>query len=155
MSVTQTTLRPAPAASRVPMSQVSISVVILIAFGGIVAGIAIGVATHNFYFCLVMAGLPLVAIFLFGIFVPTDEPTRPAQGSASPALPIVALVLSCVGTSVVGIALGHASRHLIKQRGGEGEAIALAALIVGYSLLAVEIAFGLWLLTFLISLPAT
>jgi glycerol-3-phosphate acyltransferase PlsY len=53
---------------------------------------------------------------------------------------------------VVGIALGHASRHLIRQRGGEGEAIALAALIVGYSMLALEIAVTFWLITFLISL---
>jgi hypothetical protein len=52
----------------------------------------------------------------------------------------------------LGIALGHASRHLIASRGGEGEKIALAALIVSYSILAVEVIAVLWLVTYLRSL---
>jgi hypothetical protein len=51
--------------------------------------------------------------------------------------------------SILGIALGHASRHLIATRGGEGEKIALAALIVGYSSFAIEVIIAFWFLTFL------
>jgi len=140
--------RSSPSASRVPMSEVSPAIVALIAIGAAIVGTSVGFAAGNAGFSYLMIGLSIVAVFLFCIFVPQERPTRPARGSTNAVLPVVALVLSCVSTSLAGIALGHASRHLIKTRGGDGERIALAALIVGYSVLAVEVAVALWLFTF-------
>ena len=138
----------APISGRIPMSHVSFSVVVPIGLGALILGAGVGLWTGNLYFSYLMVGLPLVVIFTYGIFAKSDAPTQPTGGLSGPALPIVALVMSCVSTSLVGIALGHASRHLIKTRGGEGEKIALAALIVGYSVLAIEVAAVLWLIPF-------
>jgi hypothetical protein len=137
--------------SRIPMSQVNVPVFVAVAFGVMALGFLVGGVTGNGLFILEMAGLPLVGIFLFAAFMSSTDPTYPAGGAGSAALPVVALILACLG-SVLGIALGHASRHLIASRGGEGEKIALAALIVGYSSFAIEVIVGFWFLTFLHSL---
>jgi hypothetical protein len=141
-----------PSIKRVEMSTVSMPVFVLVAFGTMVLGVTVGVLTGNQLFIYEMVGFPLAAIFFFASFASSAEPTRPAVDTESVVLPLVALVVACVGIPVLGIALGHASRHLIASRGGEGEKIALAALIVSYSFLAAEVLAGLWILTALRSL---
>jgi hypothetical protein len=137
---------------RVEMSTLSMPVFVVIAFGTLILGVTIGAITGNGLFIYEMVGLPLAAIFFFASFASSARATRPAGGTASAALPVASLIVACVGTPVLGIALGHASRHLIASHGGEGEKIALAALIVSYSILAMEVIAVLWIVTTLRSL---
>ncbi|BDZ44986.1 DUF4190 domain-containing protein [Naasia aerilata] len=54
-------------------------------------------------------------------------------------LSIVAFVLSVVGISVVAIILGHIGLGQTKTRGERGRGFAIAALIIGYVTLVLEI----------------
>jgi len=142
-----------PVGVRIPMSKLSLSFFVLFMLGAIVVGGAIGFATNNVYFAFLMFGLSLSVFFVFAIFDgPPESSTRPSGGPHGVVLPILALVASCVGASVLAIALGHASRYLIKTRGGEGEKIALAGLIIGYSSLFIQGAIALWFITNLFQL---
>jgi hypothetical protein len=134
---------------RAEMSTLSMPVFVIIAFGTMIVGVAIGALTGNGLFIYEMVGLPVAAIFAFAAFATSGPRTRPDVGTTSVALPLVALVVACVGSPALGIALGHASRYLIASRGGEGEKIALAALIVSYSILAVIVIAVLWIATIL------
>lgn len=49
-------------------------------------------------------------------------------------------LVTCAGTSILGVIFGHLAKSQIKQSGEEGEGMALAGLIVGYIGLAI---FGL------------
>jgi hypothetical protein len=154
LTITETAARPkSPGAGRIELTRLSISTFALIAMGALVVGVVVGGVTGNSSFLFLMSGLPIVAIFGYAIAEREIPPTRPTRGDTSSVLPIVALVLACAGTTIVAIALAHASRHLISARGGDGEKIALAALIVGYATLAVQVSAGLWVLTFLAQLP--
>jgi hypothetical protein len=130
------------------MTQVAASTLALITLGMTFVGVAVGLLTSNMPFVFLMVALPTAAFFVFGIFIPSESPTMPARGRSSVVLPVIALVVSCLGISVIGIALGHVSRYLIRASGGDGEMIGLAALVVGYSTLAVEASVVLWLVTF-------
>jgi hypothetical protein len=54
-------------------------------------------------------------------------------------LSIVAFVLSVLGISVVAIILGHIGLSQVNKRGERGRGFAIAALIIGYVTLAIEI----------------
>lgn len=139
------------AGSQVPMTRMNFSIIATIMLATLVTGVAVGFATSNLYFSFVMFGFPLVAFFAVGVFDDRiGSTTRPAGGPKGAGLPLAALVVSCVGLSVVGIALAHVSRHLIRRRGGEGEGMSFVALIVGYSVFTVQCAVALWVATFLL-----
>jgi hypothetical protein len=141
-------VKPEMTGARVPMSQIDLSVVAAITLGAMVVGPVVGFATGNLQFAFLMFGLPLIGFMIFAII--DDQlklSTRPVGGSQSVTLPIIALVVNCLGVPFVGIALGHASRYLIRKQGGEGEKIALVGLIVGYLFLFVQASFGLWLVS--------
>lgn len=141
-------VKPEMTGARVPMSQLDLSVVAAVMLGAMVAGPAVGFATGNLQFAFLMFGLPLIGFLIFAIFDDQSKSsTRPVGGSQSVTLPIIALVVSCLGVPFVGIALGHASRYLIRKQGGEGEKIAFVGLIVGYLFLFVQVSFALWLVT--------
>lgn len=85
MSATQSALRPAPASSRVPLSEVSISVMFLIAFEGIVARLAIRKGPA--LLCTFVVALGLVLGGCSAQAAPTSNPSieRPtATRSAAP-----------------------------------------------------------------------
>jgi hypothetical protein len=132
---------------RLPLSSVDVAVVIAVAFCAMVVGTLLGVVLGDGYFVYGMVALSVFGIFLVVAFAPKVERTRPRGGTGSAALPVVALVVACSGIAVVGIALGHLARNRIASRGGAGERIAFAALVTGYSVLAVEVVFCLWLIT--------
>ena len=136
------------------MTELSASALALITLGTIFVGVSVGLLTGNPPFAFLMLAFPVAALFVLLIFVPTVNATMPARGSSTIALPLGALIAGCVGASVICIAVGHASRYLIRTRGGEGEKIALAALIVGYSMLALESTILLWLVTFFVQLTS-
>lgn len=140
--------KPQMTGTRVPMSQLDLSVVAAIMLGAMVVGSAVGFATNNLQFAFLMFGLPLIGFLIFAIFDDQlKSSTRPVGGPQSATLPIVALVVSCIGVPFAGIALGHVSRYLIRKQGGEGEKIAFVGLIVGYSFLFVQASFVLWFAT--------
>ena len=67
--------------------------------------------------------------------------TPPTNGLA-----IVSLVLSLLGlvfgvTAIGGVICGHIARRQIRERGEQGDGLALAGLIVGYILIALFVAF--------------
>jgi Domain of unknown function (DUF4190) len=134
---------------RIPMAKIDLPWVMLIAFGGAVLGSVVGVLTGNLFFVYIAAGLSLASVFFAGAFTPTQPMTKPAGGESLFPLPVVALVLSVVGAAPAGIIVGHLSRRSIRERGGSGDGVALAALIVGYAILALWVAAGLWALTYL------
>ena len=134
-------------ARRVEMARVDLSVLILAAFGAMLLGASVGTFSGNGYFVYISVALCVVAVLIFAVFEPESRRTRPASGDSSAMLPVASLIVAETGVSVLGIALGHASLHLIRTRGGAGEKIALAALILGYSLLVVEIGTLMWFVT--------
>ncbi|MGM0385540.1 MAG: DUF4190 domain-containing protein [Actinomycetota bacterium] len=56
-------------------------------------------------------------------------------------LAIVSLVTSLIGIGIVGIITGHIARRQIRQTGEAGAGIALAGLIIGYVVTAIEVLF--------------
>lgn len=80
-------------------------------------------------------------------------PSRPANATAIAALAVgVTAVTSCLPFGFVAIILGHVARRQIRERGKQGDGMALAGIITGW------INTGIWLLgfgTFLISLLIT
>jgi hypothetical protein len=56
------------------------------------------------------------------------------QPQRTNVLAIVALVLAVVGLAPVGAVLGHVARRQIKRTGETGDGVALAAIIVGWTL---------------------
>lgn len=67
-----------------------------------------------------------------------------AQQYSAPAretnvLAIIALIASCVGFQIPGIVMGYIALSQIKKSGEGGHGLALAAVIVGWALLAVVI----------------
>ena len=67
--------------------------------------------------------------------------TPPTNGLA-----IVSLVLSLLGlvfgvTAIGGVICGHIARRQIRERGEQGDGLALAGLIIGYILIALGVAF--------------
>lgn len=153
MTITETQPAKSSSGGRIEMSRVTTSTFALMALGALVIGVAVGALTGNSSFLFLMCGLPLVAIFVYAVAERDAPLTRPSRGDNSSVLPIVSLLLACAGTTIIAIALGHASRHLISTRGGEGEKIALAALIVGYVTLAVQVSAVIWVLTFIAQHP--
>src|SRR4051812_45977276 len=78
---------------------------------------------------------------------PGFQPAQPAYGYGSPApartnsLAIAALVLALFGiatviTAPIGAIVGHVSRRQIRQRGEQGDGMALAGIVVGWVLTA-------------------
>jgi hypothetical protein len=67
----------------------------------------------------------------------------PAYAASRPTnvLAIIALIASCIGFTVPGIIMGHIALHQIKTSGEGGHGLALAGVIVGYSLLAITVVF--------------
>ena len=72
-------------------------------------------------------------------------------GAAAPtnSLAIVSLVLSLLGfilgfTAIGGVICGHIARRQIRERGEQGDGLALAGLIIGYILIALGVAFVLF-----------
>jgi lysylphosphatidylglycerol synthetase-like protein (DUF2156 family) len=65
----------------------------------------------------------------------------PAPGPEQPfnVLSIVAFVLSILGISIVAIVLGHIGLSQTKTRAERGRGFAIAALIIGYVTLVLEI----------------
>ncbi|MFC5062271.1 DUF4190 domain-containing protein [Actinomycetospora atypica] len=69
-------------------------------------------------------------------------------GAAAPtnSLAIVSLVLSLLGfiigfTAIGGVICGHIARRQIRERGEQGDGLALAGLIIGYILIGLGVAF--------------
>lgn len=72
-------------------------------------------------------------------------------GAAAPtnSLAIVSLVLSLLGfiigfTAIGGVICGHIARRQIRERGEQGDGLALAGLIIGYILIGLGVAFVLF-----------
>ncbi len=61
-------------------------------------------------------------------------------------LAIVSLVTSILGLGLVGIVTGHIARSQIRRTGQGGAGVALAGLIIGYIVTALEIAFILFVI---------
>ena len=59
---------------------------------------------------------------------------QPYAAGRTNIMAIVALVLSVVGLAPVGAILGHVARRQIKQSGEGGDGLALAAIIIGWTL---------------------
>jgi uncharacterized membrane protein len=70
-------------------------------------------------------------------------------------LSIVAFALSVVGISIVAIVLGHISLSQVKNRNERGRGFAIAALIIGYVTLVLEILAIVFALLFAAGLYAT
>lgn len=97
---------------------------------------------------------------------PPGSPTQPPYGSpASPpygysgyqaygyaapqptnTLAVVSLVTSILGLGIVGIITGHMARSQIRRNGQGGAGLALAGLIIGYVVTALEVAFFLFVI---------
>nr|WP_278102305.1 DUF4190 domain-containing protein [Microbacterium proteolyticum] len=135
-----------PSSRRVPMTELEPGIVAVLGIGASVVGVFVGVLTANLLFAYMMLCLPVALVLLFGAFVPSKSTSRPVPGKYGIALPVAALILSVVG-SLLGIVLGHVSRHIIRAHGGDGGKIALAACVVGYAALFLQIAVVLWLAT--------
>jgi hypothetical protein len=136
----------APSLRRVPMTELDPGIVAVLGIGASVVGVLVGVLTANLLFAYMMLCLPIALVLLFGAFASSKSSSRPVPGKYGIALPVGALILSVVG-SLLGIVLGHVSRHIIRSHGGDGEKIALAACVVGYAALFLQIAVVLWLAT--------
>ena len=67
--------------------------------------------------------------------------TSPYAGSDAPlnVVSIVGFVLSLFGLSLIAVILGHIGLSQTKRRGERGRGFAIAALIIGYLSLLVEI----------------
>ncbi|WP_139327461.1 DUF4190 domain-containing protein [Microbacterium sp. RURRCA19A] len=128
------------------MTELDPGIIAVLGIGASVVGVLVGVLTSNLLFAYVMLCLPIALVLLFGAFAPSKSTSRPIPGKYGIALPVAALILSIVG-SLLGIVLGHVSRHIIRAHGGDGEKIALAACVVGYAALFLQIAVALWLVT--------
>jgi hypothetical protein len=63
---------------------------------------------------------------------PSVVPSRPTN-----VLAIISLVASCVGFALPGVIMGHIALHQIKRTGEQGHGLALAGVIVGYSVCAI------------------
>ena len=66
-------------------------------------------------------------------------PPPPSAGGATNTMAIISLVLSLAGlvtwiTAPVGAILGHVARRQIRERGEQGEGLALAGIIVGWAI---------------------
>lgn len=136
----------ATSSRREPMTELDPGIVAVVGIGASVVGVLVGVLTSNMLFAYMMLCLPIALVLLFGAFVPNRSTSRPPSGRYGIALPVAALILSFFG-SLLGIVLGHVSRHVIRTHGGDGEKIALAACVVGYATLLLQIAIVLWLIT--------
>ncbi|CAN5294849.1 hypothetical protein BH09ACT6_BH09ACT6_14100 [soil metagenome] len=84
--------------------------------------------------------------------------TAPAPYTAgSPVAPktnvlaIVALVLSIIGFTVVGIILGFVGLNQIKKTGESGRGLAIAAIVIGF----IELVFGIILVIVYVAALAT
>jgi peptidyl-prolyl cis-trans isomerase B (cyclophilin B) len=73
----------------------------------------------------------------------TDNHSAPASAYApsrpTNILAIISLVASCIGFTVPGVIMGHIALYQIKKSGEQGHGLALAGVIVGYSLLAITL----------------
>lgn len=136
----------APSRRRVPMTEFDPGIAAALGIGASVVRVLVGVLKSNLLFAYVMLCLPIALVLLFGAFVPNRSTSRPLPSRCGIALLLAALILSLVG-SLLGIVLGHVSRHTIRTHGGDGEKIALAACVVGYATLFLQIAIVLWLIT--------
>lgn len=82
--------------------------------------------------------------------------TNPYAASGAPAtktnvLSIVALVLSIIGFTVIGIILGFVGLSQIKRTGEGGRGLAIAAIIIGF----VELVIGIILTIILVAAAST
>jgi hypothetical protein len=85
----------------------------------------------------------------YGAPVPVARPTN--------GLAVTSMVLSLCGlflcgvTALIGAIMGHVARRQIRQRGDEGDGMALAGIIIGWILVALWLGFGVLVLIGIIS----
>lgn len=149
MTVTTPAEAPAKSEPRRQLPTISASVWLLAILGSMVLGAIVGALTDNFLFVFTIVGLTLASCFAVLVFLPADPATKPIGKSAWQGLDSWALtsfVSACLLIPFVPLAFGHLARHRIIRRGGRGDGLALAGLIIGYVelFLIVAVAFWIW-----------
>ncbi|MFB9714333.1 DUF4190 domain-containing protein [Arthrobacter methylotrophus] len=121
-----------------------------ICLAGVGLSAVVATLTGNPMFALVGGGTSVIALLLIAALVPSGQPTKPIDGSKTNTLAVIALVAACMtGLAAAAIIFGHVARDQISREGGRGDKLALAALIVGYSEVALSAFTAMWLVTFL------
>lgn len=85
---------------------------------------------------------------------PYGQAQRFGAAPRTNTLAIVSLVASVLGIGLVGIICGHIARGQIRRTGEGGDGLALAGLIIGYVITAVELVFVLFLVGAIVAFQA-